>query len=80
VSSPTDRERITAILELCNQGYDKQVVISQDVFLKKHLTRYGGQGYAFILKYIVPALEYAGVSDKHIRNMLVENPKRLLSF
>ena len=80
VSSPTDRERIAAIVELCNQEYDKQIVISQDVFLKKHLTRYGGQGYAFILKYIVPALKYANVSDKQIRNMLVENPKRLLSF
>ena len=80
VSSPTDRERIVAIEELCNQDYDNQIVISQDVFLKKHLTRYGGQGYAFILNYIVPALKYANISDKQIRNMLVENPKRLLSF
>ena len=80
VSSPTDRERIAAIVELCKHGYDKQIVISQDVYLKLHLTRYGGQGYAYILRYIVPALKYAGVTDEQIRNMLVENPKRLLSF
>jgi len=80
VSSPTDRERVAAIVELCKQGYDKQIVISHDVYLKIHLTRYGGQGYAYILRYIVPALKYAGVTDKQIRNILVENPKRLLSF
>ncbi len=80
MSSPTDRERIAAIVELCDQGYDGKIVISQDVFLKKHLTRYGGQGYAFILDFIVPALKFSEVSDKGIRNILEENPKRLLSF
>lgn len=80
VSSPTDRERIAAIAELCKHGYEKQIVISHEVYLKIHLTRYGGQGYAYILRCIVPALKYAGVTDEQIRNILVENPKRLLSF
>lgn len=77
---PSDRERIAAIVELCKGGYDKQLLLSQDVCQRIHYTMYGGKGYAFILKHIVPRLKYAGVSDKQIRNMLIENPKRLLTL
>jgi len=76
---PSDRERIAAIVELCKQGYDKQLLLSQDVCQRIHYTTYGGKGYAFILKHIVPRLKYAGVSDKQIRNMLIENHKELLN-
>ena len=80
IRTPTDRERIAAIVELCNQGYEEQILISNDVHHKIHLTRYSGQGYAYILKYIIPALKDVGITHKQIRKILVENPKRLLSF
>jgi phosphotriesterase-related protein len=79
-SSPTDRERIAAIVELCEKKYCNQLVISHDVFLKMHLKKYGGQGYDFILQYIVPTLLEWGLTNTELNNILIDNPKRLLSF
>jgi phosphotriesterase-related protein len=79
-SSPTDRERIAAIVELCEKKYSKQLVVSHDVFLKKHLKKYGGQGYDYLLQYIVPAFLEWGLNDTEINNILIYNPQRLLSF
>jgi predicted metal-dependent phosphotriesterase family hydrolase len=44
------------------------------------LVKYGGWGYAHILKNIIPWLVNEGATDKQIRAMTVENPKRLLSY
>lgn len=74
-----DGKRVAAVTELCSQGYDKQIMLSQDVCFKVHLKRYGGYGYAQIVKYIVPELKYQGVNEQQINNMLIENPKRILT-
>ena len=75
----SDGERVRALVQLCKEGYDKQLVLSQDVCFKTNLRRYGGMGYAHILEHIIPMLKIEGVSEEQIRNMLVENPKRLLA-
>lgn len=76
----SDNERLLAIAELCDQGYEKQLMMSQDVFTKLQRVKYGGWGYAHILKHIVPRLRYMGVSKKQIRTMMIDNPKRILSY
>jgi phosphotriesterase-related protein len=53
------------------------VLLSQDVFLKMMLTRYGGFGYAYLLRHFVPRLERHGVGEEAIRTMLVDNPRRV---
>ena len=45
-----------------------------------HLKKYGGQGYDFILQYIVPTLIKWGLTDTELNNILEDNPQRLLSF
>ena len=55
-------------------------MVSHDVFLKMHLKKYGGQGYDYILQYIVPTLKRWGITDKELSNILINNPQRLLSF
>lgn len=75
----SDAERIISLLELCKMGYDRQIVVSHDVCLKIHLKKYGGYGFSHILENIVPILIREGVSNKQIRRILIENPKRLLS-
>jgi phosphotriesterase-related protein len=77
---PSDRQKVDAVVELCKEGYDKQLVFSQDVCMKFLLSRYGGQGYGHVLRNIVPELKFRGVSRKQLRNILVENPKRILAF
>jgi hypothetical protein len=48
--SPSDEENARAIRELIDDGYLQQILLSQDVFLKTMLTRYGGHGYGYILQ------------------------------
>jgi phosphotriesterase-related protein len=74
----SDGERVRALVELCKEGYDEQLVLSQDVCFKTNLKRYGGMGYSHVLEHIIPMLKIEGVTDAQIHNMLVENPKRLL--
>lgn len=76
----SDRERVAALAELCRQGYDKQIMLSHDTCIKIQWTKYGGLGYTHILKNIVPALKRAGVTEKQINRMLIDNPKRVLAF
>jgi phosphotriesterase-related protein len=53
------------------------LLLSQDVFLKMMLTRYGGYGYGYILEHFVPRLRRHGVTDAQIDTMLVANPARV---
>ena len=73
----TDWERIQSVVELCNEGYDGQILLSQDICFKIGLKKYGGFGYSHILRDIVPELIRQGVKKKQVRKMLVENPERL---
>jgi phosphotriesterase-related protein len=79
IRSPTDSLRVRGVVELCKQGYDRQLVLSQDIYRKTDLKRYGGLGYSHILENIVPWLRRDGISKKQIRNMLENNPRNLLS-
>jgi phosphotriesterase-related protein len=77
VQCPSDQENARAIKNLVDIGYGDRVLLSQDVFLKMMLTRYGGFGYAYVLRHFVPRLQRHGVSEEAIRTMLVDNPRRV---
>ena len=78
--TPSDKQRIEAVVELCKEGYDTQLVFSQDVCQKHLLLKYGGYGYAHLLRDIVPVLRFRGLSEKQLRNIFFENPKKILAF
>ncbi len=77
--SPSDEENARAIRALIDAGFIGNLLLSQDVFLKMMLTRYGGFGYGYILEHFVPRLRRHGVSDAQIETMLVTNPARVFS-
>jgi len=77
---PDDGSRIIAIKEQIRRGNIERILISQDVFLKILLTKWGGHGYAHILENIVPRLIQEGLTEEQISAILVENPKRLFSW
>ena len=54
---PATRRNAIAICKLVEDGHLNSVLMSQDVFLKMMLTRYGGFGYGYILKHFVAASE-----------------------
>lgn len=77
---PNDTQRIQEIMQLIEEGYIEHILISQDIWPKSWLTRYGGWGYAHILNYVVPMMTREGMTRDQINMIMVENPKRLLCF
>ncbi|WP_410053107.1 hypothetical protein [Bradyrhizobium sp. SZCCHNR1039] len=65
---------------LLDRGYGDQLVISHDIFSKTRLLRYGGHGYQHIYANILPFMRRRGISDEQIRSMMVDTPRRLLTF
>ena len=76
---PSDEENARNITRLVENGYGDHVLLSQDVFLKMMLTRYGGFGFAYILRHFVPRLERHGLQDAQIDQLLVANPRAVFA-
>ncbi|MBM3925282.1 MAG: aryldialkylphosphatase [SAR202 cluster bacterium] len=77
---PSDAQRIDQIAWLMEQGFEKQIVVAQDICTKHRLVKYGGHGYAHILENIVPRFRRTGLTEDQINMVLVENPRRVLTF
>jgi phosphotriesterase-related protein len=77
--SPSDQENAEAIARLRDAGLLGSVLISQDVFIKIQLVRYGGAGYAHILDHFVPRLRRHGFTEQDITTLLIDNPRRVFT-
>ena len=77
---PCDRERIEQIIELIDRGYLKRLLVSQDTCLKTKLCKYGGSGYAHILRNIVPQMLARGITRQQLHTIMVENPSIALGM
>lgn len=76
-----DSQRVEFIARMTQAGYGAQIAISGDLARRSDLTGYGGgPGYTFILWRILPWLRKAGLSAEDIHTLMVDTPKRLLSF
>ena len=69
-----------AIPMLIDEGYEDRILLSQDVCWKSHLNRFGGSGYTYIQETFLPHLATLGVDESARRRIMVENPKRALTF
>ena len=76
----SDAQRLDRIQFLIDHGHLDQILLSQDVATKGHLERHGGKGYAHILNKIVPRMRKRGFTEDQIHSMLVDNPRRELTF
>jgi len=77
---PTDSQRAAALIQLADEGWVSQLLMSHDVCQKMQLTSRGGFGYAHILTRVVPLLRTLGASESLIHQMGVETPARLLCW
>jgi phosphotriesterase-related protein len=77
---PDNAQRIDEIRELIDKGYINQILISHDIWTKTQRRSYGGWGYGHILRDIVPAMLIRGMTREQINTIIIENPKRLLTF
>ena len=77
--SPSDDDNAEALARLREAGLLGNALISQDIFVKIQLVRYGGTGYAHILDHFVPRLRRHGFSEQEITMLLVDNPRRVFA-
>lgn len=75
VQCPSDEEAARAIVRLAEAGYLDRVLLSHDVFLKMMLTRYGGNGYAYVLRHFLPRLKRHGLDETALDQMMRANPR-----
>lgn len=84
--SPTVRTRVAdsdvaqGIVGMIKAGYAEKILLSQDVCTKLQLKTYGGSGYSYIVEYFIPYLKRLGVTDAQVHTIMVENPRRVLTF
>lgn len=82
--TPLERAGEPKVVELIsillNEGFEKQILLSQDVCHDSQLASYGGNGYTYLQKSFLPRLAAAGVDAATIRTITVENPARLLTL
>ena len=73
-----DIERVRAIKALVDQGYERQILVTNDICLKAMLRAYGGWGYGHILRHIRPMMVHEGIPASTVEVFLRQNPQRLL--
>ncbi len=77
---PNDAARVDHLVALINDGFVNQLLVSHDHNSKTRLCRYGGPGYAHLLDNVVPIMRRKGMSLEQIDTIMVQSPKRLLTF
>ncbi|AVH42723.1 phosphotriesterase [Agrobacterium tumefaciens] len=75
VQCPSDEDAARSIVTLAEGGYLDRILLSHDVFLKMMLTRYGGNGYAYILRHFLPRLKRHGLDDATLQTLMRDNPR-----
>jgi phosphotriesterase-related protein len=80
IDMPNDLGRQRCLRWLIDRGYIGQLVISQEICFRDKLFTYGDAGHAHSLRNVVPLMREKGCSETAIGAILVDNPRRLLSF
>ncbi|MCM2449783.1 phosphotriesterase family protein [Agrobacterium vitis] len=75
VQSPSDEDAARAIVKLVEMGHLDRILLSHDVFLKMMLSRYGGNGYAYILRHFLPRLQRHGLGADALTTLMRSNPR-----
>ncbi len=80
IDMPNDAVRLRMIRALIERGHLPRVVVSHDICSRTRLTAFGGHGYGHIFANVVPLMRRRGFSEAEIQAILVDNPRRLLTF
>ena len=68
-------EYVRTILNVLHAGHEDRVLLSADFANQKYLRKSGGPGIDMIMSTTVPQLRQAGVDDRTMRKILIENPR-----
>ncbi len=71
---------VQLVVELLERGYAGQLLLSQDVCHNSQLKANEGFGYTYLQQHFLPTLRTAAVGEGEIRQMTVDNPRRVLTI
>ena len=77
---PRADEYVKTLLTLLDAGLANRICLSSDFANQKYLRKNGGPGIDMTITNFVPRLKRAGIDDRTLRTILIENPRRVLSF
>jgi len=77
---PRADEYVRTILTIIDAGFADRICLSSDFGNAKYLRKNGGPGIDMTVNTFVPKLRRAGVPDRTLQTILVDNPRRLLTF
>jgi phosphotriesterase-related protein len=78
---PGDAAQVKMVMALLEAGFADNLLFSSDLSSGgNQLKRNGGPGYAKTVTVFAPKLREAGMDEKTLHGILVDNPRRLLSF
>jgi phosphotriesterase-related protein len=75
-----DRPMADAIIALVKAGYGDRILMSHDVCTKLQQSAYGGKGFTYVQKEVVPYLLAHGLTAEDVHTIQVANPRRLLTI
>ncbi len=80
IDMPNDATRIDYLVALQTHGFGDSLLVSQDICFKTHLERYGGEGYAHILRHVLPLMRRKGLDDDFVTQLTHVNPHTALEI
>lgn len=76
---PNDGQRVDLLARLIDAGYGTSLLISQDLGYRSLLPKWGGTGYAHILREVLPLMRRRGFASSDIELLTRTNPARWVS-
>ncbi|MBQ3022453.1 MAG: hypothetical protein IJD91_03910 [Clostridia bacterium] len=73
-----DLERIKLLKNLIDEGYKDKILVCNDICLKTMWKKYGGTGYAHILRTVKFMAEQNGIDERTYMSILTDNVKNFL--
>jgi predicted metal-dependent phosphotriesterase family hydrolase len=72
--------RADNVAALCREGFENQIMLSNDLCLIDQMSAFGGPGYDNVIRAFVPLLRERGLTEQQIQTLLVENPARAFAY
>lgn len=73
-----DRERVLLLKELFDEGYKHKILVTNDICLKTMWRKFGGQGYAHVLKTVKFMAKECGINESDYMLTMTENVKSFI--
>jgi phosphotriesterase-related protein len=87
IEADSDEARLERLLKLLESGYADRILLSQDSYccivgapyerIKARMDRVWSHRHSYLIREFLPMMRKAGIGEKVITQMLVENPRKL---